>query len=81
MCAISLLLNRGDGIFKSRIAVECPNLDDAIPASAVSLERVLDGEGVTGNRASFVPVIFGIYVLDSRFFDSASLSLFVEIFR
>jgi hypothetical protein len=24
---------------------------------------------------------FGIYVLDSRFFDSASLSLFVEIFR
>jgi hypothetical protein len=23
----------------------------------------------------------GIYVLDSRFFDSASLSLFVEIFR
>jgi hypothetical protein len=25
-------------------------------------------------------LLFGIYVLDSRFFDSASLSLFVEIF-
>ena len=55
---ILFLLNRGNSIFKSRIAVECPNLDDAIPASAVSLERVLDGEGVTGNRASFVPVVF-----------------------
>ena len=55
---ILFLLNRGDGIFKSRGAVECPSLDDAIPASAVSLERVLDGEGVTGDRASFTPVTF-----------------------